>query len=548
MKKILLFSTMLFSAVVAMAQVDVKNGPNLENDRDNKMNRMLGGDENSFYCYRIRSKGAGTSYFVEKYDKNTLKPIFSKELPVEQERLTKIEDVRYAENTVYIFVRSYDKKAEEMTLYYQSVSSTGNASSKKIELATIKSDHYEFVDFKIYPNPSNTKFLIKAFHKASKDAKYKTDFMLYGAKDMKKIWEKDIDEKVGSKGKSITFNPWSGFGLSDNDVGFIGLYLDDKDNVYYATSYYAKNSTDKVKRYKAAVSILESASEEPVTTELTFEDDYLVKDVEFSFTPNKELVVGGFIKDVIERKGRDLVQVGIFSFTMNPATGEIISKAVNMFNDELLTRLESNPKRSRYFKYKLDYIIPIGKDVFYIGEQYQEVVRTSSSSSGSFGVTSSSTYYDYEYMDVIVAKLNADGKFEWIKNTPLRNSMTLNFPHVFKQYIAVPTENSIYIINNEHEKNINIYDKDDFEPKDLKTMSGIHGSNFVYNTVSISNGAIKHGLIFNNEEYCFAPIQERNPQFMPPESTEIFVMGGPNEIFIYTEDRGKDRFTKLVLK
>ena len=54
---------------MAFAQATMTNGPEQENDPDNKMNRMLGGDDNSFYSYRIRSKGKGTSFFVEKYDK-----------------------------------------------------------------------------------------------------------------------------------------------------------------------------------------------------------------------------------------------------------------------------------------------------------------------------------------------------------------------------------------------------------------------------------------------------------------------------------------------
>ncbi len=541
MKKLFLFIVMLSTSVVANAQVEFVNGPNLENDRDSKMNRLLGGDDNSFYCYRIRSKGRGTSYFVEKYDKATLKPLFSKEIEAEEDRLTKIEDVEYAASKVYIFVRNYNKESNKMTLYYQSVSASGLASKDKEEIVIVNSDHYEFVDFDIYPNPGKTKFLIKVSHKENKEDSYKTDFILIDATSMKKIWSKRIDSKLKSSGTSFTYSFWGGLGYGD-DVGFIGISLDDDDNIYFASSYYAKNSTDKIKRYKANVSIIEAKSQEPKITELKFDDDYLVKDVQFSKTPNNELVVGGFLKDVIERKGRDLVKVGVFSFTINISTGAIVSNTVKMFDDKILTALESSAKQSRYFRYKLDYIFPIGKDVYYVGEQYREEQVTTYNSQSH----SSSTYWEYEYMDVIIAKLNSKGTFEWIKNTPLRNNMRLNYPHVFKQYIAIPTENNLYILNNEHEKNIKIYAEPDFEPKDLKSMSGIHGSNFTYTSVSLSNGSLTHKLIFNNEDYCFAPIQERNIQFIPPSDTEIFVKGKNNEIYIYTEDRGRDRFGKIT--
>jgi hypothetical protein len=552
MKKIFLFISVLASSIATNAQVEVTNGPGLDNDRDNKMNRLLNGDENSFYSYRIRSKGKGTSYFVEKYDKRSLKPEFSKEIMMEEDRFTKVEGVEYAAGNVFIFSRSYDKDANKMTLYYQSVSSTGVVADKKTELLNVETDHVEFVDFEIYPNPGKTKFLVKVFHKANKEDTYATDFILLGVSDMKKIWSKRIDDKVGSRNNTngAGFMSFMGlpFGLGVPDVGFIGLYLDDADNIYFASSSYAASSTDKEKRYKAVVSIIGAKSDTPQNIELGF-DDFLVKDVEFTTTANNELVVGGFLKDVVERKGRDLVNVGIFSFTINISTGAIATKAVKMFDDKLLNALLSNNRKSSYFKYKLDYILPIGKDIFYVGEQYREqMVTTSSSSPGGYGSSTTSTSYEYVYMDVIVAKLNSKGEFEWIQNCPLRNSKSMKYPHVFKQYIAVPTANSIYILNNENARNLKIFEKPDFEPEDMKSMDGIHGSNFVYTSVSITDGSKKHDLVFNNEDYCFAPIQETNIMFMPPSDTEIFVKGKNNDLYIYTEDRGADRFSKLTLK
>jgi hypothetical protein len=165
---------------------------------------------------------------------------------------------------------------------------------------------------------------------------------------------------------------------------------------------------------------------------------------------------------------------------------------------------------------------------------------------GTMG-SSSNVDYQYEYMDVIIAKLNNKGEFEWVKNLPLRQEMKLNHggPHVFKQYIALSTTNYIYMLCDDHPKNIERYAKADFEPKDLKSVQGIHGSNFVCNQLNIKTGEIKRIVLMKNDDFCFAPIQERNPSFIPPSDTEIFVKGTNNEIYIYTEDRGQDRFSKI---
>jgi hypothetical protein len=215
----------------------------------------------------------------------------------------------------------------------------------------------------------------------------------------------------------------------------------------------------------------------------------------------------------------------------------------------MLKALESNAKRSRYFKYKLDYIIPIGDAVYYVGEQYKEefIYNNNNSMTGMAMNGGSSGNWKYEYMDVIIAKLNAKGEFEWIRNSPLRNEMQLgSIAHVFKQYIAFATSKNLYILNDDHPKNIERYQKADFEPSDLKSVKGIHGSNFVCNTVSLQDGSVtKRNVLMKNEDYCFAPIQERNVQFIPPSDCEIFVPGDNNEIYIYTEDKGRDRFAVI---
>jgi hypothetical protein len=552
-----IFSTLTFALLVtlfAKSQVQYSGGPELDNDRDNKLNRMIDGDDKSFYSYRVRTRGKGTSYYVEKYDKSKLSPAWSKEIiNGDEEVKTRINNVLYAQDNIYVFKSQYDKDADKMTLSYQTISSKGQVANRLVPIASAHTDHYEFVDNDIYQNPSRTHFLIKSSHKESKDAEYITDFILVDATaGMKTVWTKtikrrlvDIDFAVGAYlGFASRFFKES----AREDIGFIGLYFDDKDNIYYCYTEDSKNSTEKERRYQLYLGILNAGDNEPKQVELKFDDDYWVRDIEFLKTKENEIVVAGYVKDVIERRGRDLVKVGLFSYKVDLASNSVSAKAINFFDDKMLKALESSNKRSRYFKYKLDYILPIGDAVYYIGEQYNEQLVTRTTSSGGFGMGSSRSYFAYEYMDVIVAKLNARGEFEWIKNVPLRNEMELNYSHVFKQYIAIPTDNSIYILCDDHPKNMARYEKDDYEPSDLKSVKGIHGSNFVSNQVSLTDGSIKRSVIFENEDYCFAPIQERDPNFLPPSEWEIFVPGKKNEIYIYTEDKGRDKFGKLILK
>lgn len=423
-----------------------------------------------------------------------------------------------------------------MTLFFQTVSSSGVISKELKEVIKIDADHYEFVDFEIFPNPSKTKFVIKASHKANKQDQFKTDLILMDAANVKKLNTRRLDVNLHSGG-TVTFSFWGGFG--EDSYGFIGLYLDDKDNIFFCVNEKIKD--DKEKRRRLNLYTLNANEDKAKMLNLPFDDYYFVGDIEFSRANDGDMVVGGFLTDIVERKGRDLVKCGIFSFKVNVTNNSITGKTTQFFDDKMLAALESKPKNARYNNYKLDYIMPVGDAVYYIGEQYRVTEVTQSSSSGRV----SSTYWRYEYMDVIVAKLNAKGEFEWIKNVPLRNEMNMQYRHVFKQYIAYATSKNIYILCDDHRKNMERYEKSDFEPRDLKSVTGIHGSNFVSNAIDLKNGNIKRQLIFENEDYCFAPIQERNIQFIPPPDCEIFVPSKNNEIYIYTEDRGKDRFGKI---
>lgn len=531
----------LFMPSALHSQTKYTEGPILKSDKNNNFNRMLGGDESAFYCYRVRSRGKGTSFYVEKYSKSTMGLEFSKEVNLgDDESDTKIVDVEYAAGNVFVFRRIYDKKKDEMTLFFQTISSGGQIGKELKEVAVIKTDHYEFVDFEIFPNPSKTKFLVKAAFKSSKEDTYKTDLILIDAASVKKLSSRRIEQNLHIYNSPFAF---SFFGIGEQESSrVIGMYLADNDDIYACVNEPIKE--DKEKRKQLKFYTLKAGETKPKSVNLNFDDSYFVGDVEFEVAKDNDVVVGGFLSDVVERRGRDLVKRGIFSFKINVTSNTVTGKTTKFFDDRMLAALESTPKKSKYDFYKMDYIIPHGDATYYVGELYRETIVSSTNQYGQ----SSSTKYNYEYMDVIVAKLNSQGVFEWIVNSPLRNEITIPFSHVFKQYIAYSTEKSLYILCNDHPKNMARYEKEDFEPADLKTVTGIHGSNFVCNAINLKSGAIKRSLVFKNEEFCFAPIQERNPAFVPPSDCEIFIPGKKGEIFVYTEDAGVDRFGRLELE
>jgi hypothetical protein len=553
MRKILSVAAGCLLVFGAFAQVKVSEGPELNNEEDNKMNRMIQGEDGAFYAYRIRTKGKGTSYLIEKFSEASLKTVFSKEVQIPEEK-TKVLDVRFAGSKVYVLYRTYDKEKEIMSLNYKTVSPEGVVSAGA-ELLQRKTDHYEYIDFDITNNTENTKLAVKTTYKANKEDQYKTDFVLFDAAAGKTVWTKTVNKYLKKS------NPWFVWSFKAVETtGFLGFMLDANDDIYYAYNDKLKKDDKKDGRYNAAIEILRADSKTPQTVKLDLNPEYLVYDVKFSMNKQNHVVLAGFFKDVVERKGRDLVDVGVFNYRINHTTGTIEGKSVKIFDEKILTALESNQKRARNMIYKVDYVLPSGDDFYLVGEQYTVTV-SDKGNSGGFGAVSNiiaiasganpayvGKLFTYEYMDVIVAKINAKGEFEWVANSPLRNGVTTSDnPHVFKQYIAYASTKGVFLFYNTHAKNAARLAKADFEPSDLKTSMYIHGTNFVYSKIT-ADGKMKHDIAFKNETYCFAPIQERDIKFLPPDDAEIFVEGKTDELFIYLEDRGKGRFSRLILE
>ncbi len=546
-----LFSCLLITSV--FAQVNVNEGPALNNAVEDKMNRMIEGDEGFFYGYRIRTKGKGTTYSIEKFDKNTLKMVFSKDVAIPDDK-TKVQDIRYAAGNVYVIYRTYDKAKQIMTLYYKTVSSDGVVSKTAGEFLARETDHYEYIDFDITSNLDRTKIAVKCTNKPDKKTPYVTDFVLFDGETQKVEWSKVVPKYLKRS------NPWFQWSFSSTETtGFLGFYLDNNDDIYYAYNEKLKKDDKKDARYNATVEILKSDSQQPIVTKLDLNPEYVIYDLTFNVNSNKELMIAGFFKDVVERKGFDWVDVGAFTYKINTSTGAIEEKSQMTFDEELLTALESNKKKARGMNYKVDYLIPSGDDFYLVGEQY--TVNISNKSSSTFGdinnivalASGANPFYvgkifSYEYMDIIVAKINSNGEFEWITNSPLRNATVLNDnPHVFKQYIATASSSGLYLFYNEHPKNVERLQKPDYKPKDLKTQKYIHGSNMVYSKIT-PDGKMVHKVAYENEDYCFAPIQERDIKFLPPEDAEIFVQATGDDIIIYVEDRGKSKFATVSLE
>ncbi len=598
MKSALLSLIIFFVPIFLSAQITFENGPELNNDKDWKVNRLLEGDDGTFYTYRVRTKGPGTSFYIEKYSKDGMSLVFSKEVEMESS-YNEVMNVLYSQGRVFLFLGNFDQYQTKMTLTYLTVSSAGEVQKKEKEILMIKVDHRNQIDIGIIQNPGKTEFLVKACFRGEKLDDWKTDLVLFNSTDMSQIWRKGVNQRMMNLNaitrNNILSNNWSTpagkTGVSSarggsfkmdperEDIGLVGIFLDDEENVFYGISTNGTETADGERKYQLILYTLDKTADKPKSLDLGFPEKYIMSDVLMSKT-NREMIIGGMFKES-NSMGSTQVNSGVLAYKVNIDSNKVVSNTIQLFDASLLKAIGSIDEDNT-LRYKMDYIFHSGTDVYFVGEEFKETyslkrhTSTTTQYNGSNGGAQSGGYggayagsnnmhtgpgttttmhnstvtafWEYEYRDVIVCKWSQEGKFVWIKNAPMEVKLMLKAPHLLKQYFVMTANNQIYFLCNENPKNLKLYNAEKFDQDAMEATSGVMGSNFVYSSLSMDDGTFHHGLVFSNDEYGFAPNTEADVRFMPPPECENFVSGGINTAIIYTEHRGAGRFSKLSFK
>ena len=320
MKSKLFILFFLFSFYHLKGQVEVTLGPEVGNASNSYLNRIIQGDGNAIYSYRVKTKGGGFSYFIEKYEKETMKLLFLKEIKSEQNQNVNVENVFYTSGNVMVFISHFYKERNLMSLCYSSVSQTGELVFENVELLNVQSNDRELVDFDLSLNPDKTKVLIKVCYAASEKDFFKTDFVLYETMSMKQLFKKQVDKSLPSK---VFIRTTASSKVPVKNRDFHELMLDKEDNIYYV---YSTKMQGEQARYSLAIDIIPAASNSVISHQLDITDLFRVEDLYIIKNGDKEIVVAGFVKEQEKKTGFDLLRLGLFNFTVNLSDYSIINR------------------------------------------------------------------------------------------------------------------------------------------------------------------------------------------------------------------------------
>ena len=187
-------------------------------------------------------------------------------------------------------------------------------------------------------------------------------------------------------------------------------------------------------------------------------DEHHIADIQVTFAPDNGLILSGFYSSRSE-----FYVNGIFMVREDIDHEELDEIKYHEFTTEEITRFQSERKEKKaskkedkgkeiqFYNYDIRNIEATSEGVYIIAEQFY--VKQSSSSSNAMNrsptghMTSSSsskTTYTFNFMDVMVAKLNFDSELEWISRVPKHNEIKTSTSGGF----ASPTSNPFSFNNN----------------------------------------------------------------------------------------------------
>jgi hypothetical protein len=360
---------------------------------------------------------------ISRFDSKTLS--LTSEKTIELPELTKNFNSETLINfgTNYFWIHSdWDKEAEREYLYYDKVdvqSGKITSSNKKLietskiggSLAISGFYQYKVTDKYQYNFDAEQKVLLVSYRLVPEEKNDKKNYDKIGLfvfdENMNKLWGSEFSM------------PYTEAIMDNYDFS-----VDSKGNAYMLAKVYDSEKRKELDKetgkaaYHYEVLKFSKESKKIINTPISI-DDYFIREASLIENSLHEMVIACTYSKKSKRSGTD----GIFLAMMNQS-GKI-TKYKNGYYEFPLAELEKfeSARSKRKMEKKDDYEAPNLKvrnvvvesdgSVFIACEEYYIVTRTYTDSRGH-----TTTYYTYYYEDIIGAKINALGNFEWLRKIP----------------------------------------------------------------------------------------------------------------------------------
>lgn len=497
----------------------------------------------------VSALGSKSYFYVVTYEgKNNGLARFNSSLEMEEQKTLKIEESdkshshmevrRFLELDKKLFVITSEKSLKEKKLFFyiEEINITEMASQgDKKEIYSVdysENKRADDADFSfLTPDDERKRLLIieNLYKEKGESPEYKV-----------KVYDQNVNELYAKT-----------FSLPLKQI-YKGTFsatarIADNDDLFFTSRVYEEDEDGKAKKkdvedgevnFKTHIFYIPKSSSE--VRDVTFNlKDKAVRGLHFNINKAGDLAIAGFYS-LVNDKGKGLtVDKGIFNCSIDLKTLQVKSENFKEFSDDALTTGLS-AKQAEKVEKKLDK----GKDVSanytinefiprsdgsstLVAEQYYFYTVTVSNGKSSY------TNYHYVYRNILFAKINTDGKIEWVTVIP-KHQHTVNDNGMLSSFYLFDHEDdsySIFFLDNKK----NMFLKPNSTMK-AENIGGRSANYFSYLKVD------KDGNATNRSEAFQLPEDDEKTRIYPGQ---VVRLGDAKEFFLYGTDRSKDKYIKV---
>ena len=511
MRLFIIISIALLSYGKCFAQVSkIDWGPETEGGKRLYPDRFLGKDNRAIYfiqdTYNPFCPFCPSDHYLQKFDAETMSLIYSKELKMpavagKDNRHVRFEELFLLNGKLILFTSFFDKEERTNTAYVQTVGADGEViNDAKIMDKVQVMDKAERSEFSFALSSDSTKIL-----------EFKNDYTSHrkGAKQhfAYKVIDNSLNELWGNDKIELDYN--------NADFNVKDYVLDKSGNFYMLAEIENEKNTWFKDRPSYLYKILLIAPQSSEVKEYDVElENKTISDMSFRVNKNQDVIAAGFYSN----RGKYADEIaGTFYVSIDGKTKDEKAKGLKDFDTRFLLNFmsERSAKRgSELRQFNIDQIIERADGGAYMVAE-QRYVQTITTFNGRY----STTDYYYNFNDLIVAGINADGKINWVTMVP-KTQVTANDKGPYSGYAMAVTGNTINFIFNDNTRNLAIAN-----PREYKTFSGPKKSTCVLVTIGNNGELTKRPLFSEKEKKIFT-------------RAKIYLQTSANELMMYAE-RGR---------
>ncbi|UKN02178.1 hypothetical protein K6119_01430 [Paracrocinitomix mangrovi] len=439
MRKLFLMSCLLMSALTFAYEVNF--GPAETSAKRNRI-QLLGQINGKIYVYKFRALPLGVEkHTLHQFDPQTLEIANEVDLDIKNKNF---EGMRIFNGKILIFQTEKDKDAGTVNMYYDVYDhKTMSPVKSNIQVA-----QYEFQkklfnrygSFSIHLSEKETKFAAYYNMPYEKGAEEKFGFSIYN-ENAEKMYSVEAklpvnDELMHLGGPHVSDK--GTFYISATEVTEKSFFGRPKDVIHHI---YKINDKGELKDYK-----------------IDLPNKY-ISQYSYSTNENEDLICSGLYGN---RDNRTSGVDGGFYLRIDGSTGDIAESSFKDFPLDFITagwsdraKEKAEKKQSKgkgnptLYEYDVRDIVPLddGGAVLTAEQFYIRVVTTRDPNTGA----TRTTYY-YYYNDIIVMKLNKEGKFDWYAKIP-KYQVSTNDGGYFSSFSFHVGNGKLYFMFNDNMKN-----------------------------------------------------------------------------------------------